>query len=164
MNDMIVYHPYKMQTWLLVFIIPIGTLAFLGAGYCLTFSGSMALCLVGIGILCTWLAKILYVSSGISVILEQNGLHIISGSCRDCRNIPWKKLPYSYHTTNYKGHMFLVLSPNVLSPKDVKRFANREAILSRVCIDNVVVIYIDRFQNVSELLVKGIAMHSSSTG
>ena len=151
MNDAIVYRPYKTQIWPLVFTLPVGILAFVGAGYCLPFSVVGALCLTGIGIACIWLSKVLYDSSKKAVIFEQNGLRIIGGSYFDYRYIPWGELTYGYYTRNYKGQLFAVLSPNVLNSKEAKRFANQGANSSRIFIDYVVVIYLDVLQDVAQI-------------
>ena len=151
MNDTIVYRPYRTQTWFLAFTIPVGTLAFVGAGYCLPLSSISVLCLTGIGVVCIWLTKMLYDSSKIAVSFEQRGIRIIGGNYFDYRYITWEKLSYGCYARNYKGHLFLVLSPNSLSPKEAKHFANQGAISSRICIDYVVVIYIDILQDVSQI-------------
>lgn len=151
MNDAIVYRPYKAQTWPLVFTLPVGILAFVGAGYCLPFSGVSVLCLIGVGMACIWLTKVLYDSSKRAVIFEQNGLRIIGGSYFDYRYIPWGELTYGCYTRNYKGHLFLLLSPNVLNSKEAKRFANQGANWSRIYIDYVVVIYLDVLQDVTQI-------------
>ena len=117
MKEAIVYRPYKAQTWPLVFTLPVGILAFVGAGYCLPFSGVSVLCLTGIGIACIWLSKVLYDSSKKAVIFEQNGLRIIGGSYFDYRYIPWGELTYGYYTQNYKGHLFVCYLPMCLTLK-----------------------------------------------
>ena len=151
MNDAIVYRPYKTQIWPLVFTIPVGILAFIGAGYCLPFSVVGALCLIGVGMACIWLTKVLYNSSKRAAIFEQNGIRIIGGGYFDYRYIPWGELPYGCYTRNYKGHLFLLLSPNVLNSKEAKRFANKGANSSRIVIDYVVVIYLDVLQDVERI-------------
>ena len=100
---------------------------------------------------CIWLTKVLYDSSRRAVIFEQNGLRIIGGSYFDYRYIPWEGLTYGCYTRNYKGHLFLLLSPNVLNPKEAKRFANQGANSSRLFIDYVVVIYLDILQDVAQI-------------
>jgi hypothetical protein len=156
MNDAIVYRPYKSQTWPLVFTIPAGILAFVGAGYCLTFSVVSVLCLIGAGMACVWLTKVLYDSSKRAAIFEQNGIRII-GSYFDYRYIPWGELTYGCYARNYKGHLFLLLSPNVLNSEEAKRFANKGANSSRIVIDHVVVIYLDVLQDVAQIksLIEG---------
>ena len=151
MNDAIVYRPYKAQTWPCVFALPVGILAFVGAGFCLSFSFVSVLCLIGVGMVCIWLTKVLYDSSKRAVIFEQNGLRIIGGSYFDYRYIPWGELTYGCYTRNYKGHLFLLLSPNVLSLKEAKRFANQGANSSRIFIDYVVVIYLDVLQDIAQI-------------
>ena len=151
MNDAIVYRPYKTQIWPLFFTVPVGMLAFVGTGYSLLFSGITALCLIGIGIVCVWLTKVLYDSSKRAIFFEQKGLRIIGGSHLDYRYIPWERLSYGGYAKNYKGHLFLVLSPNALSSKEAKHFANQVANSSRIFIDDVVVIYLDILQDVSKI-------------
>ncbi len=151
MNDVIIYRPYKTQTWALFLTIPIGILALTGAGYCLPLSSVGALCLTEIGIACLWLTKVLYDSAQRAVFFEEKGLRVIGGSYREYRYIPWEELPYGCYAKNYKGHLFLILSPNALSHEQAKHFANRGANSSRICIDGVVVIYIDIRQEVSKL-------------
>lgn len=151
MHNAIVYRPYKAQSWPLAFTLPVGILAFLGAGYCFSFSGVSVLCLIGVGLACIWLTKVLYDSSKKAVIFEQNGLRIIGGSYFDYRYISWGELMYGCYTRNYKGHLFLLLSPNVLNAKEAKRFANQGANSSRIYIDDVVVIYLDVLQDVAQI-------------
>ena len=78
-------------------------------------------------------------------------IRIIGGSYFDYRYIPWDELTYGCYTRNYKGHLFLLLSPNVLNSKEAKRFANQGANSSRIVIDYVVVIYLDVLQDVSQI-------------
>ena len=151
MNDPIIYRPYKTQIWLLIFTLPIGILAFVGAGYCLHFSGSGAACLLGVGTVILWLSKVLCVSSKTTVIFEENGIRIIGDRRFDYRYIPWEKLVYGRYVKNYKGFQFLVLSYTAVELKEAKRFANRGANLSQILIDNVVVIYIDALQNAEQI-------------
>lgn len=150
MNNTITYRPYELHKWFLYFTVPIGVLAFTISGYCLLFShiGSFVLC--GMGIMSLWLTKELYDSSNISVHLEQEGLRITGGSFNEYRYMTWEKLQYEYYDRNFKGHLFIVLTPNVLNPKEIKAFINRGANLSRICIDDVVVIPIDALQDTSQ--------------
>lgn len=164
MNDPFVYHPYKTQTWPLVFTIPVGILAFVGAGYCLPHLGIGAISFAGIGIICVWLTKVLYDASNRLIIFEQKGLRIVGGRYCDYRYKSWEELAYACYIRNYKGHLFLVLSPNVLSPKEAKVFANLGANSSRICINDAVVIYVDILQNVSQIkqLIDNHVLHIDS--
>ena len=147
MNNITVYRPYKSQTWPLIFTLPVGILAFVGAGYCLSLSIITALCLTAVGIVCIWLTKVIYDSSKRAIIFEEMGLRIIGGSYFDYRYIPWEKLTYGCYVRNYKRHLFLLLSPNEFNANEAKRFANKGANSSHIFVDNVVVIYLDVLQN-----------------
>ena len=151
MDNSILYRPYKSQSWPLIFLLPVGILALIGAGYCFSYSSVNAFCLIGVGLTCIWLIKVIYDSSKKAVIFEQNGLRIIGGSYFDYRYISWGEVTYGCYTRNYKGHLFLLLSPNVLNAKEAKHFANQGANSSQIYIDNIVVIYLDVLQDVSQI-------------
>ena len=151
MHNIIIYRPYKTQIWPVLFTIPAGIFAFVASGYCLPLSRISVLCLVGIGIACICLTKVLYDSANKAVFFEEKGLRIIGSCYVNYQYIPWEELAYAYYTRNYKGHLFLVLSPKMLSLKEAKHFANRGAILSQIYINYVVVLYIDILQDVSNL-------------
>lgn len=151
MNDCIIYRPYKSYVWALPFTVSVGLFAFVAAGYCILHFECTVFILAVIGIMCTWLTKILYDSSNLAMIFEQQGLRAIGCRYTDYRYVPWDELPYAYYVRSFKGHLFLVLSPNLLSPKEAKHVANRGANLSRICIGGVWVIYLDIFQNVSQI-------------
>ena len=97
----------------------------MGVGYCLSFSGVGVLFLIGIGMACIWLTKVIYDMSKRAVIFEQNGLRIFDGGYLGYRYMPWEKLTYGCYIRNYKGHLFLLLSPNALNSKEAKYFANQ---------------------------------------
>ena len=117
----------------------------------MTFSAIDAIFLSGLGFVCILLTKVLYKSSKKAILFSKDGLQIIGDSHIDCCYIPWEKLTYAYYTKNYKKHSFLLLSPNKLSPKEANRFANRGANLSKIYVDCVVVIYLDRLQDLMQI-------------
>ncbi len=166
MDNAIIYRPYKTQTWVLVFMIPFGILAFMGVGYGLS-SGAVVPCifLTAMGVGCMWAIKKLYDDSKRVVVLHEKGLQMID-SYLDDRHISWEELPYAYDANNYKGFLFLVLSPNKLSHKEGKRFANRGANSSRMYIDGIVVIYMDHLQDTSRIreMVKNHVAHMDEYG
>ena len=150
MNEIIIYRPYRSYAWFLPFIIPVGVLAFVAAGYCFPHGGS-SIFWTAIGIVCTWLTKVFYDSSNVVVAFEQEGLRIIGGRYNDYRYVLWDNVSNAYYVRNSRGFLFLVLSPKALSPKEAKNLANRGAHSSKMCIDNVVVIHIDDLQNASQI-------------
>lgn len=150
MNNICTYRPYRSHAWFLPFVIPVAMLAFVAAGYCFPYVG-VGVFWVAIGIVCTYLTKVLYDSSNISVVFEQEGLRIVGGSYNDYRYLLWEEVSNAYYVRNFRGFLFLVLSPKVLDSKAAKKLINRGANLSKICIDDVVVIHIDDLQNVSQI-------------
>jgi len=142
MNDTIVYRPHKTEIWELFLVLPMEIFAFVVAGCFLPVSIIGFLCSIGVGITCIWLTKEIYDSIKKAIIFEQNGLRIIGSSFLDYHYVPWEKLTYRYYIRNYRGHLFLLLSPNVLNFKEAKRFANKGVFSSRIFIDCVVVIHL----------------------
>ena len=161
MDYITIYRPYKLHAWILPFTASVVPLAFAVAGYCVPYWGYNVAILAVIGIVCAWLTKVFYDSSRLAVIFEQQGLRTIGCRYSDYRYVLWEELSYAYYVRSFKGHLFLVLSSNALSPKEAKRFANRGANSSRICIDSVFVIYIDIFQDASQLreLIENHVVH-----
>ena len=152
MNKAIIYRPNKNQIWLLPFFLEI--FSFVVVGYCLTFSDANTIFLsvmFGVfGIVSAWCTITLYGSSKQAVIFDQNGMWIL-GSSYDQRYIPWSELTYGCYTRNFKNSEFLVLSPDFLTLKEAKHFANKGANFSRLLIDDIVVIYLDFLQDVTQI-------------
>lgn len=151
MNDVIIYRPFRSHVWALFFTIPVGMLAFLAAGFCLWYWSFSIIVLSTVGIVCIWLTKVLYDSSNIVVIFEREGLRITGSRYKDYRYVPWKEVSYAYYVRNFKGHLFLLLSPKSLTSKETKKLVNRSANSSTICIDNVLVIYVDILQDTTHL-------------
>ena len=174
MNDITIYRPYKVHAWTLPFTVTVGVFAFVATGYCVPYWGYNVLILAVIGIVCAWLTKVFYDTSNLTVIFEQHGLRTIASRYDDCRYVLWEELLYAYYVRGYKGLLTFLngltsrykfwagrVSSNALSPKEAKRFANRGANSSRICIDSVFVIYIDIFQDASQLreLIENHVVH-----
>lgn len=151
MNNITIYRPYKVHARILPFTVTVGVFAFIAMGYCIPYWEFGVSLWVVMGVGCIWLTKVLYDTSNLTVIFEQQGLRIVEGRYNNYRYVLWEELLYAYYVRNFKGHLFLVLSTNALSPKEAKRFANIAATSSRICIDDVLVIYINFFQEVSQI-------------
>ncbi len=151
MKDIILYRPYRSHQWFVPVTMGFAILAFVTVGYCLPDMELIALLFVALGIGSVWLTKVLYDTSHIVIFFEQEGLRMMGGKYKDYRYVRWEELPYAYYANSYKGHLFLVLSHEALSPKQAKIFANRGANSSRICVDSVVVIHLDALQNVEQL-------------
>lgn len=150
MNNTYSYRPYRSHTCFLRFVIPVAMLAFFAAGYCFQYVGVCVFFTV-IGLVCTYLTKMLYDSSNMAVVFEKEGLRTIGSSYKDYRHFLWEEVLNAYYVRNFRGFLFLVISPKALKPKEAKFFANKGANLSKICIDDVAVIYIDDLQNVSQI-------------
>lgn len=150
MNDVIIYRPYRSHGWFVPFTIAIGILAFMAAGFCIPEMGLFDFFLT-IGVLSMCVTKVLYDSTNIVIFFEREGMRIAGGRYNNYSFFPWKEFSYVYYAKSFKGHLFAVLSPKALSPKEVKNFVNRSANSSRMCIDFVVAIHIDVLQRTSQL-------------
>ena len=165
MNFSMIIHPYRTLKYVIWFTIPAGILAFMGVGFFIskTMWGATLLCTV-LGAL-SMLLSILHTSaSRKAVLFDDNGLHIIGDTIGGYRYIAWDKLAYSYYIPNIKAQWFLILSPNALCPKEAKRIVNRLSNFYTLCIDDVVVIWIDRLKDLSQIktIIDDHAIHTDT--
>jgi len=162
--DVITYRPHKSYAYFTPFALTIALILFLTAGYYLPHMRYTGIILMLFGILSLWLTKSLYDSSNIVILFEQEGLRITGGKAKNYQYLLWKDITYGCYVRNFKGHLFLVLSPGELNPKIAKRLANIGANLSKICVDSSVVVYIDVTQNTSQLteMVENHILHISS--
>lgn len=151
MKDIIIYHPHRSHIWFVPFSVGVGILSFIAAGYSLPRIDFFCFCFLAMGIPCFVLSKILYDSSNIAVFLEQDGLQIAERRNKISQRILWEEVSYAYFTRSYKGYSFVVLSPKALNKKQAQDFTNRGANASRVCVDFVLVIYVDATQDALRL-------------
>ena len=150
MNDITVYRPYQFHARVFPFTAFISLLALVATGYCIPYwKATFLLATIGVG--GAWLTKYLSDTTKVVVVFEQQGVRILGDKHHNYRFVPWENLTYAYYTRNYKGHPFLVLTPNALDRKEAKHFANRGANTTRICIDGVLVIYMDIIQDVSPI-------------
>lgn len=141
MNNTIVYRPHQSDLYFAGAMFVAGILSFAAFGCCLSGFGAVCYIYAGMGSLSLWLAKTLFNSSQLRLLFEQEGIWIVGGK-DDNKFIPWNKYVYAYYVRSYKGHLFLVLSPQVLSLRQAKAFANHGANTSKTCVDNACVIYL----------------------
>lgn len=161
MNDVIKYRPNRSNSWFVPFMLICSIIAFVGIGYCLPKIGFPVYFLFVFGIMGFLLAKTLYDSSNIIIIFENEGLRIAGGKHNNYHYTLWEDINYAYYARNFKGHLFLILSPESLSQKQVKHFMNRGANTSRICVDSVMVIHIDELQDITKLreLINNKVLH-----
>ena len=150
MNNIIIYRPNKSQNWVVILTFFYAVFWLFVAGLYLTISVFVACILLGLGIVSIWLSIFLYDTSNICIFFENDGLRIAGGSYKNYNYIPWDKFKYAYYTTNFRNFSFLVLSPKELSPKEAKYYTNKGANLSRICLDDIVVMGMNDCQDISQ--------------
>lgn len=134
------YQAYRIISWLF-FILAIAFIFFAGV---VIFSNICAgLIILFSGVFFLLVAKWLYDTSNIVIILDMQGLHMIERKCKDSQYYSWETLSCAYYIRNFKNFLFVVLSSEKLSREEARFFVKRCENLSRICIDNVVVFPVD---------------------
>lgn len=143
MDTNIMFRPYRTHGWIAPVALCMALLCAVLGGYLLEIMLAGAWLFLFTEILAMWVTKTLYDSANIVIHISPKGLQVFGD--HDNRYVfrPWDELSYAYDTNNYKGHHFLVLSPERLSAKEAKMLANNSAIRSKICIDLCVILYID---------------------
>ncbi len=161
MNKIIKYRPYRSYAWFVPGVLGIGVLAFIAVGYSFTNLDIHILLFLVIGIISFCLTKVLYDSSNVTILLGQDGVRVCGGRHSGYHYLSWEDLEYAYYARNYKGFLFLVLSPHLLSQEEVKRVVNVGANSSKIFVESVIVIHLDATQNVTQLeeLIASKATH-----
>lgn len=151
MNNTIIWRPYRHQAWVLLFTMPICILYFVFTGYGITDLGLKVLFFAVPGIVCVLFTKCIYDTSNIAVIFEQDGFRIVERNYRDYRYVSWKEFSFAYYARNFKGHLFLVLSPKKLSSEEVKQLAKRSANSIKISVNEAVVFPVDFLKDSSSV-------------
>lgn len=150
MNNIIIYRPSKSQNWAIILAFFIAVFWFCVAGLYLTISVFITCILLVAGVMSIWLSAFLYNVGNICIFFENDGLRIAGGSYKNYSYIPWGNFKYAYYTKNFRNFSFLVLSPKELSLKEARNYANKGANSSKICLDDIAVIYLDDSQNISQ--------------
>jgi hypothetical protein len=160
MKNSIVYRPHQSDIYFAWTILAVGILSFVALAHCLPAFNAVSCLYTGMGILSMWLAKTLFDSSQRRLVFEPEGIRL-TDSKNNNHLVPWNKYIYAYFERNYKGHLFLVLSPQVLHLQQAKSFANQAANTSKVFVDNVCVIYLNNSPTSLEIekIIKQTVLH-----
>lgn len=142
MNNTIVYCPHRSDIYFAGTMFVVSILSFAALGHCLSDFEAVCYLYAGIGSLSLWLAKNLFNSSQLRLLFDREGIRVVGGKY-DNQFIPWNKYIYAYYVQSYRGHLFVVLSPQVLNLRQAKAFANHGANTSKTCVDDVCVIYLN---------------------
>lgn len=150
-NGNLAYHPYRSHSYFIPFVVGISIFAFVVIGCLWEDIHLSAFIFYALAILCGFFIKFLFDTSKVKIFFEDDGFRLIDDKHKKDCYVLWKDLPYAYYSRSYKGHLFVVLSPEVLSLKQVKQFVNLSANSSKISIDKVFVIYIDFLQDISRI-------------
>lgn len=150
-RDCIVYKPFRTQFVFAPICGLIGMVFCFFSGMTLAENNGYAFGFALVSVLCLGLAKYLNDSANIAVILDDEGVRVLNEKGNKYFLVRWQAIQHGYYYNNYKGHMFLVLSPDVLSLEQVRNVVNRAAIKSKLHSSDGLVIYLDAFQDTSAL-------------
>lgn len=139
------FYPYRNNWYVLIFAV-ITMMAFL-----LILFLYFNLLFLLFALINTWLIMFSYASLHTKILFCQDCFCVHDNKRKKTRDFTWEQVKYGYHTKNFKGHRFLLLSPNKLTEKQLRQYTNKSANTDRICIDAIVVLPIENSQYTSEL-------------
>lgn len=148
----IIYFPYRTQKYFCPALSVISLLSVFAAGR--SFDNGISVNLIFFTMLALAslvCAKCMYDAAKAAVSIGHDGIRSIGAKESNCFYRPWSDIQYGYYSRSYKGHLFLVLARDELSPSEVKQIVNKSAVQSRLCVEDKVIIYIDLLQDTSKL-------------
>ena len=152
-NTKLLYLPYRTHYYFSLALVGISFVFSIGIGYSLS-NPEWVLLIPGLFVLaCLALAKFLYDTSKISVLLVADGLWVIGKDKMTVQFYAWCNIPYLAHAKSKRGHRFVVLSREDLCKIQLEQYVAQSANRSTPCIrSTVVVLPIDPLQNTTMLL------------
>lgn len=150
MNQSIFYRPYRYYRAFFYVAMVIHPLCFFAAGWSTSYIPAMIF-LIAIGCFFVCFAKYSYDLSNIVLCLDPDGVQVMNCTQSECARLSWEDFRYAYYITNFKGHLFIVFSPEMLMPQDVKRIMNRAANSTRICSNKFLVVHLDPLLNPEKL-------------
>ena len=146
------YRPYREYRVLSMFFIMFAILFVVFAGVIIFANVWAGLIFLFSGVFFLLVAKWLYDISGIVIILEQQGLHIVDRKHKDGQYYSWETLSCAYYIKNFKNVLFLILSPEKLSREEARDLVKRCEKSSRVCMDNAVVFCVNMSRDMLQMI------------
>ena len=150
MNQSIFYRPFRYYKAFFYVAMIICPLCFFAAGWSTPYIPAMSFLIVS-GCVFACLAKYSYDLSNIVLCLEPDGVQVMNCTQNECTKVSWEDFHYAYYISNFKGHRFIILSPETLLPKDVKRIMNRASNSARVYVGKFPVVPINPLLRPEEL-------------
>ena len=115
------FYPYRNNWYVLIFAV-ITMMAFL-----LILFLYFNLLFLLFALINTWLIMFSYASLHTKILFCQDCFCVHDNKCKKTRDFTWEQVKYGYHTKNFKGHRFLLLSPNKLTEKQLRQYTNKSA-------------------------------------
>lgn len=145
MDILFEFYPYKNNWYVLIFsvltMIAFSLMLFLYFNLLFLLLAGVNACLIIFS----------YVSVHTKILFYEDRFRVHDNKRKKIIDFTWEQVTYGYHTKNFKGHRFLLLSPNRLTEKQLRQYTNISANTDRVCIDAIVVFPIENSQYTSEL-------------
>lgn len=88
--------------------------------------------------------KYSYDLTKVTVFFESQGLRLINDRRIKYNYVSYQNLTCGYYCRSYRGDLFLVLSREPLTEKQLKRIANKNMFLERLYVEDAIVISIKR--------------------
>ncbi len=153
MDDKIIYRPEKFMRIMRFVFLPITMALFLLAGCAIPSDAGALCCMLLAGSVSALVAEAMYDASKKAVVFEEDGVRIIGGSYKEYRYMSWAEVMYACYTYNNKGHEFLVLSPQMLTPEKAHHMVKKissglHVVLS---LEDVLLIHMDILQDVTPI-------------
>lgn len=136
---MLEYRPHKSNAAFAFVMIAASVFLLILFGYLLNNFKISSILLPIIAILSIVLAKELYDSSKLILIVEAEGLRITGDKNKGHIFVPWDELKYACRCLTAHGHSFWVISSETIDEKKAKRIVGTKS-MSRILIDNMIVL------------------------
>ena len=92
----------------------------------------------------------------VTILFESEGIRLINVKGLKEYFIPYQNFSSGYYCKSYRGHLYLVLTPELLAEKQIRKMVNRNVWFNSVYIDNSLLIFIHNANEEEKLLIKEI--------
>lgn len=157
MNVYIKYRPHELYKFLSIFFVLMSILSLVFIGNSLKNSAIYMLIVWGFFfLLFSVSAKYCYDLSKVTIVFETEGIRLIKVRGLKEYFISYQKILSGYYCRSYRGNLYLVLSLELLTEKQVKKMVNRSVWLNSVYIHNAVLILINNANKEEKVLIKEV--------
>lgn len=156
MNKVLAFRPYSFTVVGLFVIIGFETLSFIGVGIALAefgleknldFLAVMVMC----GTMFLILREVITDVTNWVIYFEKEGVRIAGGKPKNYRYFSWDTWSYVCCIYNYKGQPYAVLSPTLLSEKQLKSLHRHIIVSHKLCVGSILLIPLAWSQDVTQV-------------